>query len=299
MLGTRKDATNNTMFRYFLVCKGLSNDDVGRARGTVFQEIRPGAGFETCDFVTEKGVGGATVARPHNKQKTRNLQTTRQHPTLEVSTSDVLYTRLPRTTTPNATSKESHAHHRVDTLTLPLLYNARAHFPTTTKRRPIISTMLFFLFCFILRRMGKNKALAHHTSTYFHTRLGFEEAFAFTELLADIGNRGVQPNGSGNRGFHSNGVRSTITVDNDPSDHLKNEELIPRLRKSIKNYKMLNEPKAIMTNGNKNVVATATDVIWGFIIDLVNNALILLASRPRSYLDWAATSSPSMQCNEE
>ena len=23
---------------------------------------------------------------------------------------------------------------------------------------------------FILRRMGKNKALAHHTSTYFHTR---------------------------------------------------------------------------------------------------------------------------------
>ena len=27
------------------------------------------------------------------------------------------------------------------------------------------------LFCFfILRRMGKNKALAHHTSTYFHTR---------------------------------------------------------------------------------------------------------------------------------
>ena len=30
---------------------------------------------------------------------------------------------------------------------------------------------LFFLFVFfILRRMGKNKALAHHTSTYFHTR---------------------------------------------------------------------------------------------------------------------------------
>ena len=29
--------------------------------------------------------------------------------------------------------------------------------------------VFFFLF-FILRRMGKNKALAHHTSTYFHTR---------------------------------------------------------------------------------------------------------------------------------
>ena len=28
----------------------------------------------------------------------------------------------------------------------------------------------FFFSLFILRRMGKNKALAHHTSTYFHTR---------------------------------------------------------------------------------------------------------------------------------
>ena len=30
--------------------------------------------------------------------------------------------------------------------------------------------LLFFFSSFILRRMGKNKALAHHTSTYFHTR---------------------------------------------------------------------------------------------------------------------------------
>ena len=28
--------------------------------------------------------------------------------------------------------------------------------------------LCFFCFFFILRRMGKNKALAHHTSTYFH-----------------------------------------------------------------------------------------------------------------------------------
>ena len=28
----------------------------------------------------------------------------------------------------------------------------------------------FFFFFFILRRMGKSKALAHHTSTYFHSR---------------------------------------------------------------------------------------------------------------------------------
>ena len=29
--------------------KGPSNNDVGVARGTVFQEVRPGAGFETGD----------------------------------------------------------------------------------------------------------------------------------------------------------------------------------------------------------------------------------------------------------
>ena len=43
---------------YFLVGKqGLSNDDVGVARGNVFQGIQPGAGFKTGDFVDEK-LGG-------------------------------------------------------------------------------------------------------------------------------------------------------------------------------------------------------------------------------------------------
>ena len=41
----------------FFVCKGLSNDDVGAARSTVFQEVRPGAGSKTGDFVKEK-LGG-------------------------------------------------------------------------------------------------------------------------------------------------------------------------------------------------------------------------------------------------
>ena len=41
-----------TIFTYLLVCKGLSNDDVG-AGGTIFQEIRPRAGFKTGDFVKE------------------------------------------------------------------------------------------------------------------------------------------------------------------------------------------------------------------------------------------------------
>ena len=38
----------------------LSNDDVGVAKGTIFQKIRPGrADFKTADLVKEKlGVGG-------------------------------------------------------------------------------------------------------------------------------------------------------------------------------------------------------------------------------------------------
>ena len=34
----------------------------------------------------------------------------------------------------------------------------------------IVNDASIFFFLFILRRMGKNKALAHHTSTYFLTR---------------------------------------------------------------------------------------------------------------------------------
>ena len=37
----------NAIFTHFLVCIGRSNDGVGGARDTVFQEIRPGAGFKT------------------------------------------------------------------------------------------------------------------------------------------------------------------------------------------------------------------------------------------------------------
>ena len=41
------------ILKHVLVCEGRSNDDVGVARGIVFQEIRPGAGFKTGDFVEE------------------------------------------------------------------------------------------------------------------------------------------------------------------------------------------------------------------------------------------------------
>ena len=39
------------------LCKGLSIDDVGVSRDTMFHEIPPGAGFETGDFVKDK-LGG-------------------------------------------------------------------------------------------------------------------------------------------------------------------------------------------------------------------------------------------------
>ena len=41
----------------FLLQKECWNDDVGGARGTVFQDIRPGDGFKTGDFVEGK-LGG-------------------------------------------------------------------------------------------------------------------------------------------------------------------------------------------------------------------------------------------------
>ena len=61
----------------------------------------------------------------------------------------------------------------------------------------------------------------------------------FTGLLAGSGNRGFHPRGfhpnsSGNRGFHPNSDRFTMRVDSGASDHLIDEELIPRLRKSMK-----------------------------------------------------------------
>ena len=57
LLDTRKDTNKNKVSTYslcFLVCKGLSIDDVGVSRDTVFQETRPGAGFETGDFIKEQ-----------------------------------------------------------------------------------------------------------------------------------------------------------------------------------------------------------------------------------------------------
>ena len=49
----KENTTENQVFTYFLACKGLSTDDVGVSMDTVFQEIRPGAGFGTGDFVKE------------------------------------------------------------------------------------------------------------------------------------------------------------------------------------------------------------------------------------------------------
>ena len=68
----------NIVILFILVCRGLllvalvllPNGDVGVARGTVFQETRPGAGFEAGDFVEEK-VWGATVERVYHTHMLR------------------------------------------------------------------------------------------------------------------------------------------------------------------------------------------------------------------------------------
>ena len=57
LVDTIKDTAERKVSTYFLVCKGLSIDDVGVLKDTIFQEIRPGAGFETGDFVKEKLAG--------------------------------------------------------------------------------------------------------------------------------------------------------------------------------------------------------------------------------------------------
>ena len=61
LLETRKIQYRQQSIIYFLVCEGLSIDDVGLSTDTAFQEVLRGAGFETSDFVLEKF--GATVER--------------------------------------------------------------------------------------------------------------------------------------------------------------------------------------------------------------------------------------------
>ena len=67
---------------------------------------------------------------------------------------------------------------------------------------------------------------------------------------------------SDERGFHPNVDRITMIVDSGASDHLADDELIPRLRDNVKDYKKLKEQKIIVTPGNKEVFATATGTIW-------------------------------------
>ena len=56
-----------TSSNVFLFAKDYQPMMSGWARGAVFQEVRPWAGFKTDDFVKEKSGGGATVVRlEHN-----------------------------------------------------------------------------------------------------------------------------------------------------------------------------------------------------------------------------------------
>ena len=76
----------------------------------------------------------------------------------------------------------------------------------------------------------------------------FDKGFAFSGLVVSIGGRC----------FHLNVDRITMIVDSVASDHLVD---------SMEDYKKLKEPKIIVTAGSKEVLATATGTIWGYIID--------------------------------
>ena len=58
LLDTRKVLHEKDILTYFRFCEGLSTDDVGVEKDTVFQKIRLWAGFKTGDFVREKLGGG-------------------------------------------------------------------------------------------------------------------------------------------------------------------------------------------------------------------------------------------------
>lgn len=54
MAGRHEEGCHEGTISKFLACKKPSNDDVGLARCTVFNEIRTGAGFQTDDIANEK-----------------------------------------------------------------------------------------------------------------------------------------------------------------------------------------------------------------------------------------------------
>ena len=62
--------------KYLVVCEGLSNDDVGLARGPLFLEtVRPGACFKTSDFVEENlGGGGGVEGGGYHRRRTTHFR---------------------------------------------------------------------------------------------------------------------------------------------------------------------------------------------------------------------------------
>ena len=66
--------------------------------------------------------------------------------------------------------------------------------------------------------------------------------------------------------------------DSGASDHLIDQELIPRLWKGMGDHKKPKEPKTVVTDGNKNVFATATGNIWGYIIDQAGQRVLVRIS---------------------
>ena len=57
-------------------------------------------------------------------------------------------------------------------------------------------------------------------------------------------------------------------------------------------FNKLMKPKVVVTAGNKDVFATATDIIWGYIIDKAGQSVCLLYTSP-SPRDLSTSRMPS------
>ena len=163
-------------------------------------------------------------------KRKRSLPRSRQDPRIQLlNRSGVLYTRLPHATTPNVTRREHHARR-----------NDNAH-----------------IAWFAAVLLASAPPVYDDEKPSFNFDDDLDKGFAFSRPAI----------GSDERGFHPNVDRITMIVDSGASDHLADDELIPRLRDNVKDYKKLKEQKIIVTPGNKEVFATATGTIWGCIID--------------------------------
>ena len=58
-----------------------------------------------------------------------------------------------------------------------------------------------------------------------------------------------------------------MNADSGASDTMVDDEGILKLQGSLRDYKKMKEPEAIVTVADEKVLATATGTVWGYTID--------------------------------